>query len=104
MWSGTLPDRNIWEHLVNADSEDQARADWLKELTAGPGYEGMHAIYWDSEWQVTEPSSHTPYLGIIYQGTVDSMRRADILVMRYDNGGDKGKVLYRLQTEDYEAP
>ena len=32
------------------------------------------------------------------------MRRADILVMRYDNGGDKGKVLYRLQTEDYEAP
>ena len=103
-WSGTLPDRNIWEHLVNADNEDQARADWLKELTAGPGYEGMHAIYWDSEWQVTEPSSHTPYLGIIYQGTVDSMRRADILVMRYDNGGDKGKVLYRLQTEDYEDP
>ena len=63
----------------------------------------MHAIYWDSSWKVTEPNLNTPYLGIIYQGTVDGMRRTDVLVLRYGRGDDKGELLYRLQTESYEA-
>ena len=74
-----------------------------RELVESSGYEGMHAIYWDSSWKVTEPNLNTPYLGIIYQGTVDGMRRTDVLVLRYGRGDDKGELLYRLQTESYEA-
>ena len=29
------------------------------------------------------------------------MERADILIMRYGRGANKGKMLYRLQTETY---
>ena len=126
MWYDTLPDRNIWNYLVNADQEnadqekidqenadqeniDQENADhvnrdqaaWNQELVESSGYEGMHAMYWNSRWQETEPDYATPYLGIIYRGVVDDMRRTDILIMRYGEGGDKGKVLYRLQTEEY---
>ena len=42
-------------------------------------------------------------LGIVYQGTVDGMRRTDVLVLRYGKGDDRGELLYRLQTESYEA-
>ena len=102
-WSQQLPDRNIWQHLAEADGENEEYAEWNRELVESSGYEGMHAIYWDSSWKVTEPNLNTPYLGIIYQGTVDGMRRTDVLVLRYGRGDDKGELLYRLQTESYEA-
>ena len=35
---------------------------------------------------------------------MDKMKRADILIMRYARGSDKGKLLYRLQTETYAQP
>ena len=102
-WSQQLPDRNIWQHLAEADGENEEYAEWNRELVESSGYEGMHAIYWDSSWKVTEPNLNTPYLGITYQGTVDGMRRTDVLVLRYGRGDDKGELLYRLQTESYEA-
>ena len=102
-WSQQLPDRNIWQHLAEADGENEEYAEWNRELVESSGYEGMHAIYWDSSWKVTEPNLNTPYLGLIYQGTVDGMRRTDVLVLRYGRGDDKGELLYRLQTESYEA-
>ena len=84
-WSQQLPDRNIWQHLAEADGENEEYAEWNRS------------------WKVTEPNLNTPYLGIIYQGTVDGMRRTDVLVLRYGRGDDKGELLYRLQTESYEA-
>jgi len=32
------------------------------------------------------------------------MERADILIMRYGRGANKGKMLSRLQTEPYAGP
>lgn len=91
-WSQQLPDRNIWQHLAEADGENEEYAEWNRELVESSGYEGMHAIYWDSSWKVTEPNLNTPYLGIIYQGTVDGMRRTDVLVLRYGRGMTRGSL------------
>lgn len=102
-WSQQLPDHNIWQHLAEADGENEDYTEWNRELVESDGYEGMHAIYWDSSWKVTGPDTNTPYLGIIYQGMVDGMRRTDILILRYGKGDEKGELLYRLQTESYEA-
>lgn len=99
-----LPDRDIWEHLVRADSLNSQQAQWLEELEKSEGYEGMYTFYWDSRWQPIKPASTPFYLGVIRTGTVERMRRSDILIMSYGDGKDKGKVLYRLQTETYEAP
>lgn len=102
--SGMLPDRDIWEHLARADELNPGQAQWLRELEDSEGYEGMYTFYWDSLWQTEAPSPAPPYLGVVRTGMLDQMRRTDILIMRYGNGGDKGSVLYRLQTETYEAP
>lgn len=102
-WYDQLPDRNIWEHLLNADDADPEMAAWHQELADSDGYEGMHAVYWNRNWKETEPSAEPAFLGIIFRGTVDGMKRTDILIMRYGSK-DKGKVLYRLQLEDYMAP
>lgn len=102
-WSGTLPDRDIWTYLAEADNEDQERADWLKEIMDSDGYDGMQTVYWDSNWHEAEPAAAPAYLGIICQGTADGMRRSDILILLYGRSSDKGKLLYRLQTETYEA-
>ena len=61
-------------------------------------------MYWNNNWEETEPDNEPSFLGIIYTGTVDKMKRADILIMRYARGSDKGKLLYRLQTETYAQP
>ena len=61
-------------------------------------------MYWNSSWEEIEAGSEPPFLGVIYTGTADGMKRADILIMRYGRGADKGKLLYRLQTETYAQP
>lgn len=103
-WSHTLPDRNIEGLLEKAECWDQEQVQWNQELVQSDGYEGMHAMYWTGSWEASEPDYEIPFLGIIYTGTVDGMRRADILIMRYGDGADKGRLLYRLQTEAYEEP
>lgn len=102
-WSGMLPDRDVWAYLAETDNEDQGQADWLKEMMDSDGYEGMHTVCWDSNWQESGPAAVPAYLGIVYQGTVDGMRRLDIRILLYGRGSDKGKLLFRLQTETYEA-
>lgn len=103
--SKMLPDRTIWEHLLNADALlSEQQAGWLEELQKSDGYEGIYTLYWDSRWKPTQPQVASPYLGIVRVGVVDHMRRADILIMCYGEDSDKGKVLYRLQTETYEKP
>ena len=102
--SDTLPDRNIWEYLVRADDGNPEQAEWGRELVESDGYEGMYTVYWNSRWETMEADSEPPFLGVIYLGTVGGMRRADIQIMRYGSGADKGAVLYRLQTETYESP
>ena len=102
-WSEMLPDRNIWEHLASADGENQEQSEWNQELVKSEGYDGIHTMYWDSSWEETEAGSEPAFLGVIYTGTVDGMKRADILIMRYGRDADKGKLLYRLQTETYAA-
>ena len=100
-WSEMLPDRNIWEHLADADGGNQEQVQWNQELVQSEGYEGIHTMYWNSSWEETEPDSEPAFLGVIYTGTVDKMERADILIVRYGRGANKGKMLYRLQTETY---
>ena len=41
--------------------------------------------------------------GLVDVVSVDGMRRTDVLVLRYGKGDDRGELLYRLQTESYEA-
>lgn len=103
--SEMLPDREIWEYLVKADGLlDEQQAEWIRELRESEGYEGVYTLYRDSLWQPIQPVSTPSYLGVVSLGTVDNMRRADILIMCYKAGGDKGKVLCRIQTETYEKP
>ena len=104
MWSEMLPDRNIREHLAAADSGNQEQAEWNQELVKSEGYDGIHTMYWNSSWEEIEAGSEPPFLGVIYTGTADGRKRADILIMRYGRGADKGKLLYRLQTETYAQP
>ena len=103
-WPEMLPDRNIWEHLADADGENREQAEWNQELIQSEGYVGIHTMDWNNSWEETEPDNEPSFLGIIYTGTVDKMKRADILIMRYARGSDKGKLLYRLQTETYAQP
>lgn len=104
-WSEMLPDRDIWRYVPPyPDDRSREQDDWLRELKKGGGYEGMYTMYWDNDWQEEEPSSSPPYLGVIFLGTVDGIKRVDISIMRYKNAGNKGEVLYRLQTEIYAAP
>lgn len=103
-WPEMLPDRNIWENLADADGENREQAEWNQELIQSEGYVGIYTMYWNNSWEETEPDNEPSFLGIIYTGTVDKMKRADILIMRYARGSDKGKLLYRLQTETYAQP
>ena len=52
----------------------------------------------EQQLEETEPTVNPPFWGS-YTGTVDKMERADILIMRYGRGANRGKMLYRLQTE-----
>lgn len=100
-WSDSLPDRNIWEYLSKADRGAPQQAEWGRELAESGGYEGMYTICWNSSWEPMESHYAPPFLGVICLGDVDGMKRADIRIMRYGDGTDKGEQLYRLQTETY---
>lgn len=100
-WSSMLPDRNIEEYLLKAENGNPEQTEWNRELVQSDGYEGMYTMYWNRSWESVEPDYDPSFLGVIYVGTVDGMKRADIRIMRYGHGADKGEVLYRLQTETY---
>lgn len=100
-WSKMMPDREIWEYLGNEGEKDHKQSDWYKERRQNGEDGGMYTMYWGEDWQPIKPSSAPPYLGIISLGTVNGIKWADILIMCYGDNGDKGKVLYRLQTETY---
>lgn len=61
-WSEMLPDRNIWEHLADADGGNQEQVQWNQELVQSEGYEGIHTMYWNSSWEETEPDSEPALL------------------------------------------
>lgn len=104
-WSDMLPDRTpaLMTLVEEANQADSSQADWYRELVENDSYEGMRILYWNSSWEITEPDPTAPYLGVICRGKVDGMQRTDILILRYGSGGFGRKVLYRLQTETYEA-
>ena len=105
-WTAAVPDRSpaVYGLILAADQENPVQAQWRRELVDSEDYEGNYLVYWNESWQEVEPVSDIPYLGVVSRGTVKGMKGTDILILRYGRNGSKGKVLYRIQAEEYKAP